>query len=277
MISHVEMGAGPAVLALHGGMGGIDQSLILARALFGDAPAFRVIAVSRPGYQGSPLGQAATPEAQADAYVWLLDQLGVERCLVVAVSAGGPSAIQFALRHPQRCAGLVLVSAATGRLETPQKMKSRMPAMKLVARLQWLTGMMRRKVERHPDRAAARSIPDPVLRRVTLDHAEAGPLLRALQTSLFDRLDLRLPGTLNDMSKLEIATAPDVSSLRAPLLAVHAMDDRIVPFEHGRSVAEGAPHGRLLALQTGDHVALFTHLDEVREAVRRFVAEIGWR
>lgn len=276
MLEHVESGAGPAVLALHGGMGGVDQSLILARALFGDAPPHRIIAVSRPGYLGSPLGAAVTPEAQADLYAGLLDELGVTRCLVVAVSAGGPSAIQFALRHPQRCAGLVLVSAATGRLETPRRMKSRMPVMKLVARLPWLVAMMRRKAERDPDKTASRSIPDPVIRRATLEHPEAGPLLRALQASIFHRLDQRLPGTLNDMARLEVTAKPDFAALRPPALAIHAMDDRVVPFEHGRSVEE-APNGRLLALDSGDHVALFTRLDEVRAATRAFTDRLESR
>jgi pimeloyl-ACP methyl ester carboxylesterase len=43
----------------------------------------------------------------------LLDLLGIERVAVVGVSAGGLSALQFALRHPGRTAALVLVAAIT--------------------------------------------------------------------------------------------------------------------------------------------------------------------
>ena len=52
-IEYVCQGSGQPVLALHGGMSGYDQGLILARALFDEAAEARVIAVSRPGYLGS--------------------------------------------------------------------------------------------------------------------------------------------------------------------------------------------------------------------------------
>jgi pimeloyl-ACP methyl ester carboxylesterase len=42
----------------------------------------------------------------------LLDALEVERAAVVGFSAGGPSVIQFALRHPDRTSGLVLLGSA---------------------------------------------------------------------------------------------------------------------------------------------------------------------
>ena len=51
----------------------------------------------------------ASPEAQADAHACLLDALGIPNAAVVGVSAGGPSAMQFAIRHPQRTAALVLL------------------------------------------------------------------------------------------------------------------------------------------------------------------------
>lgn len=92
-------GEGPPVLALHGGMGGYDQGLILARATF-TAPA-RIVAVSRPGYLGTPLADARTPDAQADLYAAALDTLGIAQAHVVAVSAGDRRLwrLRAAIRH----------------------------------------------------------------------------------------------------------------------------------------------------------------------------------
>ncbi|MFO1327150.1 MAG: alpha/beta hydrolase [Rubrivivax sp.] len=45
----------------------------------------------------------------ADAHLCLLDALGIDRAAVMGVSAGTPSALQMALRHPQRESALVLV------------------------------------------------------------------------------------------------------------------------------------------------------------------------
>ncbi|MCB1980382.1 MAG: alpha/beta hydrolase, partial [Burkholderiaceae bacterium] len=51
----------------------------------------------------------ASPEAQADAHVCLLDALGIAQAAVMGVSAGAPSATQMAIRHPERVSALVLV------------------------------------------------------------------------------------------------------------------------------------------------------------------------
>ena len=53
-----------------------------------------------------------SPAAQADAYAALLDHLDI-KAPIIGMSAGGPSAIQFALRYPDRCSGLVLIAGVS--------------------------------------------------------------------------------------------------------------------------------------------------------------------
>jgi 2-hydroxy-6-oxonona-2,4-dienedioate hydrolase len=65
--------------------------------------------MSRFGYLRTPRPSDASPEAQADAHVCLLDALGIPKAAVMGVSAGGPSAMQTAIRHPDRVSALVLV------------------------------------------------------------------------------------------------------------------------------------------------------------------------
>jgi len=45
--------------------GSYDQSLPLAKAAIA-APSYRALAISRPGYLGTPLASGPTPAAQAD-------------------------------------------------------------------------------------------------------------------------------------------------------------------------------------------------------------------
>jgi pimeloyl-ACP methyl ester carboxylesterase len=113
-VEYASLGEGPAVLSLHGAAGGYDQGLILARTI--GSPGFRFLAVSRPGYFGTPLAVGPTPDAQADAVAALLDALGIRTAAVMAVSGGGPCALQFSLRHPQRCWALVMASACSAPL-----------------------------------------------------------------------------------------------------------------------------------------------------------------
>ncbi len=63
-VEYAVFAEGPAVIALHGAMGGYDQGLILARTI--GPPGYRYVAVSRPGYLGTPLTGGRSSEEQAD-------------------------------------------------------------------------------------------------------------------------------------------------------------------------------------------------------------------
>ncbi len=138
-VEFAALGSGPPVLLLHGGCGGWDQGAMLAISLLKDADEsigyddalreadsilddrFTVIAPSRAGYLRTPLSTGRTPAEGADTMAGLLDTLGVTRVLVVGVSGGGPTALQFALRHQRRCAALVMAAAISKRHFQPPR------------------------------------------------------------------------------------------------------------------------------------------------------------
>jgi len=262
------VGEGPAVLSLHGAMGGWDQGVLLARTA--GVPGYRYLAPSRPGYLGTPLAGDRTPEAQARRYVELLDGLGIERAAVLAVSGGGPSALRFAIDHPERCWGAVIVSSVVRRVD--QRLPLAWYVLRAALRVPALAAALRRKAARDPEAASRRSIPDDAQRARTLSHPEAGPLLRALQASTGDRMAERLAGTENDVAVTRGNLQLPLERIQAPLLAVHGTDDELAPFEHGRELAARVPGAELLALAGGRHVAIYTHLEEVRARVAAFLA-----
>jgi pimeloyl-ACP methyl ester carboxylesterase len=267
-VEYAGYGEGPAVLALHGAMGGWDQSLLLARTIAGAD--HRFVGISRPGYLGTQLSTARSPEEQADLYADVLAALGIHDAALMAVSGGGPSAIHFALRHPARCRGLVLVSTCGGKVGT--RLPLAFHVLRLAARWRWLAAAMERKARRDPDAAVRRSIPDPVVRERTLRDPGAGLLLRELLASTSDRMALRLAGTVNDVAVTRARTYP-LERIAVPVLVVHGTKDPAVPFaQHGKVLAERIPGAELVALEGGEHVAIFTHRDEARARVVRFLA-----
>ncbi len=261
-------GEGPAVLALHGAMGGYDQSGMLARAAL-PGQGFQIVAVSRPGYLGTPLGEATAPEQQADLCAALLDALGIRQAAVLAISGGGQCALQFALRHGRRCWGLVLVSACTAQIHV--KLPLRFHLLKWMARLPWLTARLREKAARRPEESARRAILDAELCRRTLADAVAGPMLTELQLSTMESMSRRLPGTQNDIAQSRRPFEYPVEQIGAPVLLVHGTVDEVVPFEDSRSLAGRLRRAELLTLEGGPHVGLFTHLREIRARVRPFL------
>ena len=65
--------------------------------------------VSATSVRHSPMNRPRA--AQADAFVCLFDALGIAQAPVLAFSAGTTSAVQLALRHPDRVSALVLVAS----------------------------------------------------------------------------------------------------------------------------------------------------------------------
>lgn len=292
VVQHTDGGEGPALLALHGGMGGYDQSLVLAEALLGKAPGHRVIALSRPGYLGTPRSSGSSRHAsasseksasfradasaaeQADLFAALLDTLGIERAVVAAVSAGGPSAIAFAARHPGRCAGLILMSTASGRFDVPDYVLKRLGWFGWLVRVPGLTSLLAWLRGRSPEKAAARAIGDPALVRKTLDHPEAGPLLTTLLRTTFERMGERMPGTLAETAGFASLPPLPFSEVAAPTLVIHGDADKVVPFSHGERSAREIAGAELHVVRGGGHTCLFTHLEEVRSKAKAFLGRL---
>ena len=126
-----------------------------------------------------------------------------------------------------------------------------------------------------PEPAARRSIRDPAVRARTLRDPVAGPLFLELQRSTGDRLALRLPGTENDIAETRKELAVPLERIGLPVLSIHGTADAVVPFEGARALTDRVPGAELLAIEGGEHVALFTHLAEIRARVAAFLASAG--
>ncbi len=270
-IEYVESGEGPAVLALHGAMGGYDQGQILARTI--GEPGYRYVSISRPGYLGTPLAAGRTPEEQADLYAEILDELRIHKTAVMAISGGGPSAIHFALRHRDRCWSLVLISTCAGNVDTPIPFSFKL--LKLLVRCPAFVAMIKKRTKKDLERALRRSVADPAIRARTVRDPQVRPLMEEVIVGVFDRITLRLPGTDNDI-RITQATPYPLERIEVPVLIVHGTEDRLVPFkQHGMSLAARIPRAQLLAVEGGEHMAIFTHRDEVRARVTQFLRDLA--
>jgi 3-oxoadipate enol-lactonase len=106
---HIERGAGPAVIFLHGIGGDAESWRPELEALAGH---YRAIAWDMPGYGASPALAEMTFIALAEALKDLLDMLEIGRAHLVGHSIGGMVAQEFAAAFPQRVASLVLYATS---------------------------------------------------------------------------------------------------------------------------------------------------------------------
>ncbi len=100
------------VLALHGWMGRGDDWAPVAAALDSST---RVLLHDLPGHGQEACEDADfTMDGAASTVIAALDAAGAGRAVVAGYSMGGRVALHLALLHPDRIAGLVLVSASPG-------------------------------------------------------------------------------------------------------------------------------------------------------------------
>ncbi len=112
MIEPAGAGDLPPIVFLHGASANLHDPLFsFEEKLKGRA---RLLFVDRPGHGSSDAGgdENIVPDGQADAIARLMDKRGIRRAVIVGHSFGGAIAAAFAVRHPEKVVGLVLLSPA---------------------------------------------------------------------------------------------------------------------------------------------------------------------
>lgn len=262
-IEYAVAGKGAPVLVVHGAGGGFDQGAAFGTAL--QRQGFRVIAMSRFGYLRTPLPDDASAAAQADAHACLLDALRIERADVIGVSAGAPSSLQFALRHPQRTSALVLLVPA---IYAPRPGNA--PPVKTPSGTEFLFDTA---LQSDFLMWAASKLARPTMFRAILatpadvvDGASADEQARAAQM-----LELILPvsprrlGLLNDAKVTSAVPRYALERITAPTLAISAEDDLFGTYDGARYSAEHIPGARFIGYRSGGHLWIGHHQEVVAE------------
>lgn len=119
-IHYVDQGSGRPILFVHGLGGQLHHFRQTLFPAMGEG--FRLVAMDRPGsgYSTRVSSGARLPE-QAEAIAKFIDAVGLEKPLLVGHSLGGAIALRVALDHPDKIAGLALISPLTHYVPTPPK------------------------------------------------------------------------------------------------------------------------------------------------------------
>ncbi len=270
-IEYAVAGDGPPVLLVHGAGGGFDQGLDIGASLA--ARGFRVIAMSRFGYLRTPLPADATPAAQADAHACLLDTLQLRHAAVLGVSAGAPSSLQFALRHPQRTTALILM--VPGVYVPP--LAGGATAMTSPAGTEFLFDTALRSDFLFW--AAIRLAPERLTRAILgTDPALVAKAGRAEQARVAMMLEHILPvssrrnGLLNEARVMSSLERYPLERIAAPTLAISTQDDFYETYERARYTAGQIRGARFIGYPDGGHM-LVGRQQDVTEEIARFLTQ----
>jgi len=185
----------------------------------------------------------------------VVDAAGLERFPLLGISQGGPIAIAYAVRHPERVSHLVLYGAyARGRSAraTTQKERDEAEVMNKLIEVGW-----GKEDPAFRQFFSMQFMPEGSAEQYRwfndLQRMSASPEVAARIVSEFGGLDVR-----------ELCR-----KVECPTLVMHADRDVRVPFDEGRQIAALIPGARFAPLQSCNHILL---ADE--PAWARFVEEV---
>lgn len=254
---------GPAIVMVHGLMGQLRNfSHSLAGRLAAD---HRVILVDRPGWGHSLLdGPRPGIAAQAGMIAALIEQLGLDRPLLVGHSMGGAVSLALGLDRPELVRGLALIAPLTQVVETvPPPFKGLLAPPALRPLLAW-TVAVPVGLRKGPETAAAIFAPDPV----PADFALAGGGALALRPKSYMAGSFEVRAAPAEMAAL----VPHYGKMRVPVAILYGRADAVLdPALNGEKTAAEIP-GATLELIEGGHMLPVTHAGATEAWLRRVLA-----
>jgi pimeloyl-ACP methyl ester carboxylesterase/DNA-binding CsgD family transcriptional regulator len=214
--------------------------------------AYTVVRYDRPGI-GMSDHAVGNEELTLDAEVALLgavlDELAIEKTVLIGGSSGGCPAIAFAARFPERVSRLLLYGAyADGSSITSPEVREVMVA---TVRSHWGLGS---RVLADIFLGEATSAEQEELARY--QRAAASPQMAAALLELIYRNDVRA----------------ELEQVRAPTLVVHRRGDRAIPYRLGRELAAAISGARLTPLAGSAHFPWAGDAPSVVRAMRSVLA-----
>lgn len=180
----------------------------------------------------------------------LLDQLGVERAVVGGMSQGGFVALRFALLHPGRVAGLVLIDSQAG-LELPEK------------RVEY--DLMRSVWEED----GPSELLGGMVAAIILGRYDGTAEWVAGMAARYPRGLGQIYPTLMDRDDV----TDRLSEIKAPALVLHGDEDAAIPLERAEALCaglEGCPD--VVRVEGGSHASNLTRPEAVNRAIADFLA-----
>ena len=219
-----------------------------------------------------PIPKVRLLEDRAAEIEAVMDAVGFAKAAVFGMSEGGPQAIMFAAKRPERTRALILygsfafvpASAAgttwnatrpsCGRAYLPELGEKYTPSTKQIGRMQEMVRVARSAWGSGETAKwwfpSVRSIRQ--LGMVERMCASPGMLQATLESSL--RIDVR----------------PILPTLIAPTLVIHARED-LMPVQCGRYLADHIPGARYLEVDGADHAPWFTEPDRILTGIEEFL------
>jgi pimeloyl-ACP methyl ester carboxylesterase/DNA-binding CsgD family transcriptional regulator len=168
----------------------------------------------------------------------IVESAGLDRFALLGMSQGGPVAIEYAIRHPDRVSRLMLFGAWAAAVRTPEQ-RALLDTFVSMIQVGWA----------RPDSLFRRVFTNLLIPDATEEQMRWVDALQRMSTSTENAVRLRAERKKIDITdRLPLVTVPAV--------VVHARGDAMVSFDEGRIVASSIPGAALVPLESNNHILL---------------------
>ena len=262
-IEYNLLGNGKPILIVVGGHTNCRET-IFHKGL--DPNKFCFLTPSRPGYGLTPLtDQNKTPKGTSDLFVALLDELNIQKTIVVGISAGGLTALEIAANYPDRVESLILMSALTKKwfVETDKVYKG---AKKIFApRIERCTWFFYRLFFRLFPKAMTRTMFKQLSKYRPVEFTE-GEFQELKQMTLIMR---SYKGFDNDLD--QSIDQETLKRIECPTLILHSENDNVVDISHPQNAKSKIADSKLVTFNNhwGHLLWLGADYDPILDELKR--------
>ena len=246
----------PVLLFIHGTPGGHDQTTE-------PTSYYRVLTPSRPGYLRTPLSVGKSPAEQAKAYKALLDSLSIKEVVILGVSGGGPSAIEFAAAYAETTLGFIALEAVSLSADFTQEDEALIGGSDFGL---WFNFMLLGFLG--DEALASFMLPNPVNQQKLLKDPKRLENLKKTIWSIWP-LSIRKEGFNNDYLQFSNLSL-HLTDIKVPTLVIHGTEDINVDISQGEAIARLVPNATMYVVEGGDHMMMSTHSEEIEGVIENF-------
>ena len=184
----------------------------------------------------------------------IVNNAGIQRFALMGMSQGGPVAIEYVTRHPEKISRLVLYGSYAGLLRDPTPQERELHETYLaLTRVGWA----------RPDGTFRRVFTSLMIPGATEEQMRWVDALQRMSTSADNAVRAR-----REREKVDVTSLLD--EIDVPTLILHSRGDRMIAFEQSRHLAARIRGSRIVPLESDNRIVL---ADE--PAWREFMGEMG--
>lgn len=270
-------GEGVPVLFIHGGFGGAASTLVPSeRSITGILPPDRVRLITYDrrcaGLSQYILEPYNLEDLAGDAHA-LLQQLGIERAIVVGDSMGGMVAQQYTVSYPDSVIALGLVETGMDLMNDTVWGKQMQSEVEWAERdgAEAVFNTRRDQLRNPPAPPATESFPQELAERV---RSQQAAYAEAVEQISDEELLTFFSGALrNEAAFVDYDFEDDLGAFAMPICIIHGNADRVVPLELGGELQEAIPHAEFHEIDGATHGILA--FPAAAEALREWVLRMA--